>query len=139
MYKVIFKVTSNPSTDSIKTLIKLGFIPIFKKTQGNYEYYITLIKGNNLAEVKEAISEAAYYFEKQGKLGGNDFATIYEVDDKYYGKALGGVLGASLGYSLGGLAGLLLGAIGGIIVGELVDITMGEKFIGVMEWPALKY
>ncbi|AWR98249.1 hypothetical protein DFR86_05480 [Acidianus sulfidivorans JP7] len=120
-------------------LKSIGFIVLFKKIQGNEEYYTTIIKGNNLAEVKEAISEAAFYFEKQGKRGEKDFAKIFEVDDKYIGKTIGGLLGAGLGYNLGGIAGLILGALGGIIIGELADINMGEKYLGVMEWPMLKY
>ncbi|ARM75709.1 hypothetical protein [Acidianus manzaensis] len=139
MYKVIFKVNANLREDSTKMLRRLGFIVIFKRTQQNQEYYTTLFKGNEISEVKEAISEASFYFEKQGKIGGSDFAKIYEIDDKYLGKTIGGLLGAGIGYNLGGIAGLILGALGGVIIGELADINMGEKYIGVMEWPMLKY
>lgn len=139
MYKVIFKVNKGFANNSSQSLRKIGFIPIYRKIQGDYDMYMTLFKGNNLAEVKEAISEAAFYFAKEGKFGRQDFATIYEVDDKYLGKGIGSLLGAGLGYKIAGLPGLILGLLGGVIIGELADITLGEKFVGVMEWPKLSY
>ncbi|MEM0174143.1 MAG: hypothetical protein QXI16_06540, partial [Sulfolobaceae archaeon] len=100
----------------------------------NYEYYLVLYNGN-LTELKESLADLAYSLSLEGKIGGKDYAIIYEVNDKYIGKMLGSGLGSLLGYSLLGTSGLILGLLGGLLIGELIDLELGEKFIGVMEWP----
>ncbi|WP_338600357.1 hypothetical protein V6M85_11830 [Sulfolobus tengchongensis] len=134
MYKVIFKIRGGQGT-SFKELRQAGFIPIYFRKNKGEEYYVTLFKGKDLGEVKEAILDLSYYLSKNGKYGDYNFATIYQISDSYLGKMAGGALGALAGYYLGGIAGLLLGTIGGIFLGELVDIEMGEKLIGVLGWP----
>ncbi len=135
MYKVIFKIDSSSQQNSVLTLKKAGFIPVyFRKTNGK-EAYTALYRSNYLNELKEAITDLAFLLAREGKKGGKDFVTVYSVDDKYLGKGLGSILGAGLGLKLGGVPGMLLGFLGGIVLGELADIEMGEKLIGVWEWP----
>ena len=136
MYKVIFNVISNYTySSSLRELRKAGFIPIYFRRDNGKEQYVALYSSDDINEVKEAISDFAYYISKQGKYGGYDFAKIYKINDKYIGKVAGSGLGALLGYQLGGIAGLLLGAIGGLLLGELLDIQLGETLVGVMGWP----
>jgi len=136
MYKVIFNVISTYTySSSLNELRKAGFIPIYFRRDKGKEQYVTLYISDDINEVKEAISDFAYFISKQGKYGSYDFAKIYKINDKYVGKAAGSGLGALLGYQLGGIAGLLLGAIGGLLLGELIDMQLGETLVGVMGWP----
>jgi hypothetical protein len=136
MFKVIFKLYNNGKvTNSIRNFTKAGFIPIYFRRDGKMEEYVTLYNSNDINEVKEAIVDVAYLFSREGKYGGYDFAKIYKIDDKYWGKIAGSSLGAFLGYQLAGIAGMLLGLIGGILLGELVDIELGETLVGLMAWP----
>lgn len=134
MYKVIFRIKGNQG-NSFKELRQVGFIPIYFRKNGKDEYYVTLFRGKDLGEVKEAILDLSYYLSKNGKYGDFNFATIYEVGNSNLGKIAGGTLGALIGYYAGGIAGLILGTLGGIFLGELADIEMGEKLVGVLGWP----
>ena len=136
MHKVVFNVISNNTyLSSLKELRKAGFIPIYFRRDNGKEQYIALYNSNDINEVKEAIYDFAYLISKQGKYGSYDFAKIYKIDDKYFGKVAGSGLGALLGYQFGGIPGLLLGVIGGMLLGELIDIQLGETIVGVMGWP----
>ncbi|ACP38218.1 hypothetical protein [Saccharolobus islandicus] len=134
MYKVIFRIKGGYGT-SFRELRQANFTPIYFRKDKGEEYYITLFRGKDLSEVKEAILDLSYYLSKYGKYGDHNFATIYEVKNQNFGKVAGGALGALAGYYLGGLAGLFVGALGGIFLGELLDIEMGEKLVGVLGWP----
>jgi len=136
MYKVIFKVNSNGKfTNSLKTLSKSGFIPIYFKRDRGIEEYTAVYRSNDINEVKEAIMDFAYLLSKEGKSGSYDFAKIYKIEDQYLGKVTGGSLGALLGYQLAGVAGLILGTLGGIFLGELLDIELGQTPVGLLAWP----
>ncbi len=135
MYKIVVKVTGASPRSSLLTFKKAGFIPIYYRKEGNREVYTALYKSNDLNELKEAVVDLAYLLSKEGKTGGHDFVTVYQVQDKYLGKGIGSLLGAGIGWQLGGIGGMVLGLLGGLILGELVDIEMGEKLIGVWGWP----
>jgi len=134
MYKILIKVYSGSKGNSLKTLIKHKFIPIYYNKKDNYEYYLVLYNGS-LTDLKESLADLAYSLSLEGKSGGRDYATIYEVNDKYVGKLLGSGVGSLLGYSLLGTGGLIIGLLSGLLLGEIIDLELGEKFIGVMEWP----
>jgi hypothetical protein len=134
MYKILVKVKGK-GNPSIRKLINHGFIPLFfKKYNNDVEYYIVLYRGS-LVELKESLVDLAFELSKEGKVGGKDYAIIYEVNDKYIGKLTSGSIGSIIGYSIFGLTGLFLGLIGGLFLGELLDLELGEKYVGVVEWP----
>ncbi|BCU69167.1 hypothetical protein [Stygiolobus caldivivus] len=136
MYKVIFKVNSNGKfTNSLKTISKAGFIPVYFKRDKGIEEYTALYRSSDINEVKEAILDVAYMLSREGKVGGYDFAKIYKIEEQYLGKAAGGSLGALLGYQFAGIAGLVLGVLGGIFLGELLDIELGQTPMGILAWP----
>ncbi|AEB94378.1 MAG: hypothetical protein QXR57_02790 [Metallosphaera sp.] len=136
MFKVIFRVTTEVrNTAGLREIKRAGFIPFMAKREGEEEVYEALYKSNDLEELREAITEAAYFLNKVNRKGGNNFATIYKVNDNYVGKGLGGLLGASLGLKLGGIPGLFIGAIGGLLLGEILDVELNETFVGVYSWP----
>ncbi|MCI2414325.1 MAG: hypothetical protein MPF33_03600 [Candidatus Aramenus sp.] len=135
MYKLVVKVNSGSPRSSLLTFKKAGFIPLYYRKDGNREVYTALYKSNDLNELKEALVDLAYLLSREGKTGGHDFAVVYQVQDKYLGKGIGGVLGAGIGWQLGGIGGMILGLLGGLILGELIDIEMGERLVGVWGWP----
>lgn len=136
MFKVIFRVTSERrDTAGLAGIKRAGFIPCMSKRNGNEEIYATVYRTNDMEELREAITEAAFFLEKAGRKGGQNFATVFKVNDSYLGKGIGGVLGASLGLKLGGIPGLFIGALGGLLLGEVFDIELNETYAGVYTWP----
>ena len=136
MYKIVFKVTS-PFRDArgLRAVKRAGFVPYMSKRNGDVEIYATLFKSNDMEELREALTEVAYFLGKEGRSGGQDFATVFKVNDSYLGKGVGGVLGATIGFKIGGLPGLFLGALGGLLFGEFLDIEMNESYVGVYPCP----
>ncbi|QKQ99658.1 hypothetical protein GWK48_03955 [Metallosphaera tengchongensis] len=136
MFKVIFRVASERKDASgLGDLRRAGFIPYMSKRINNEEIYATLYRSDDIEELKESITEAAYFLKKNGRSGSTNFATVFKVNNGYVGKGVGGVLGASLGLKLAGIPGLFLGALGGLLLGELFDIELNESYVGVYSWP----
>ncbi|BBG24087.1 hypothetical protein [Sulfuracidifex tepidarius] len=134
MYKVSFKVQGSPG-NLLKELKNSGFIPVYFRNNNGIENYVALIRSDDLNEVREAILDFALLAKRRGKFGGRDFATIFKVDDKLMGKAFGTTIGGLLGLKFAGIPGLLLGALGGLLAGEIMDVQLGEKVVGVEQWP----
>ncbi|AWR99706.1 hypothetical protein [Metallosphaera hakonensis] len=136
MFKVIFRVISERrDLEGLASIKRAGFIPYMSKRNNNEEIYATVYRSNDPEEVREAITEAAFFLQKVGRKGSNNFATLFKVNDSYLGKGIGGVLGASLGLKVLGVPGLILGAIGGLLLGEVLDIELNETYAGVYSWP----
>lgn len=136
MYKVIFKVTT-PFRDvrGLRAVRRAGFVPYMSKRDRDVEVYVTLFRGDDMEELREALTEAAYFLNKEGRSGDSNFATVFKIKEGYLGKGVGGVLGATLGFKVGGLPGLFLGALTGLLLGEFLDLEMNENYVGVFPWP----
>ncbi len=134
MYKVSFKLQGPPG-NLFRELRNSGFIPVYFRNDRGLENYVALIKSDDINEVREAILDFAFLAKRRGKIGVRDFATIFKLDDKLMGKAFGTTIGGLLGLKFAGLPGLVLGALGGLLAGEIMDVQLGEKVVGVEQWP----